>query len=225
MPNIPNNFMSGASHNVPGTGRPWIGSILEGLTGLTLDEAKAYPAADRTDMSGQIIVIDGFPWQISETSELTADDVLIAEFDEGDGRLLRMPGFCELSFDFTFATADAAVLYTMPTGAYFVPLDFYWSVTTPFTGGSSSAIGVSTTKSGMTTKGDLLGGAAGDVEATLIEGSHILGTIGAKWDAVSERRQIWAPTEIFRHDHITSVFTAGEGAVKVYGILLANAGA
>ena len=126
---------------------------------------------------------------------------------------------------FTYATADAAVLYTMPTGAKFMPYDFSWTVGTGFTGGTSSAIGVSTTKSGMTTKGDLLGGATGDLAATLVAGTYILGTIGTVWTTPTERRKVWAATEIFRFDRIASAFTAGSGSVRVGGFLLANAGA
>lgn len=220
-------FLSGGSCIVPGFGEPNLVALLENANGITLAEAKAASVASLTPIDQGIVVIAGARWKWDAASTLTGDDILVTEITAAPaaGRFLRMPGYCELVLPFTYATADAAVLYTMPTGAYFKPDEFAWTVGTGFTGGSSSAIGVSTTKSGMTTKGDLLGGASGDVAATLVAGSYILGTIGPKWDAVSERRQMWAPADIFRFDRITSAFTAGSGSVRVIGTLVANAGA
>lgn len=220
-------FLSGGSCIIPGFGEPSLVTLLEHANGLTLAEAKAALPATLAEIDQGVVVIDGARWKWDAASALTGDDNLVIEITAAPatGRFLRLPGECELVLPFTYATADAAVLYTMPTGAKFMPYDFAWTVGAGFTGGTASAIGVSTTKSGMTTKGDLLGGAAGDVAATLVAGSYILGTIGAKWDAVDERRQVWSAAEIFRFDRITSAFTAGSGSVRVIGRLLANAGA
>lgn len=224
---LPRNFLRGGVGVSPfgGAGAPWLRSLLAATAGYTLAEAKAHPPRDLVD--GQAFVVDGALWRYDRDCELTGDDQLVLAFTStaARGRLLRQPGFVELSFPFSYATPDAAVLYTIPIGAHFAPLEFYWSVTSAFTGGSSAAIGVSTTKTGMTTKGDLLGGAAGDVAAALVAGSHVLGTVGPKWDSVAERRQVWRPTETFRFDRVTDAFAAGAGAVKVPGVLLANAGA
>lgn len=164
---------------------------------------------------------------IPDDRAMAVDTLLAANLD---GRWLAVPGqFVNLALPFTYATADAATLYTMPTGAAFKVEGLYWEVTTGFTGGSSSAIGVSTTKSSPTnwsTKGDLLGGSGGDVAATLVAGARIAGTIGTDADTIAKMRgAIFEAAELFRFDRITSAFTAGVGSVHVYGFLLANAGA
>lgn len=150
--------------------------------------------------------------------------------DDLDGRWLAVPGqMIDMALPFTYATADAAVLYTMPTGARLCLDDLYWEITTACAGGSSSAIGVSTTKTTPTnwsTKGDLLGGSSGDVEATLIVGAHIAGTQGTDMDTLAKKRgACWVAGDVFRFDRITSVFTSGAGNVHVRGYLEANAGA
>ena len=99
----------------------------------------------------------------------------------------------------------------------------HWKITTGFAGGSSSAIGVAAT--GHTTAGDILGGAAGDVEATLTAGTKA-GTIGAKMDSDAElHAQILPAATTIRLQRITSAFTAGVGAAGLVAELVANAGA
>jgi hypothetical protein len=186
-------------------------------------------------MAGRI-----FAWH--PTSTVTADDQLVIIPDDRNmavdtdlaaslaGRWLAVPGqIVNLALPFTYATADAVTLYTLPTGAAFKVEDLYWEITTGCSGGSSSAIGVSTTKTSPTnwsSKGDLLGGSGGDVAATLVAGARIVGTIGTDMDTIAKvRGAIWEAAELFRFDRITSAFTAGAGNVHVYGILLANAGA
>lgn len=181
-----------------------------------------------------------FAWH--PTSTVTADDQLVVIPDDRNiavdtalsaslaGRWLAVPGqFVNLALPITYATADAATLYTMPTGAALKVEGLYWEVTTGFSGGSSSAIGVSTTKTSPTdwsAKGDLLGGSGGNVAATLIAGARIAGTIGTDMDTIAKvRGAIWEAADLFRFDRITSAFTAGAGSVHVYGFLLANAGA
>ena len=178
----------------------------------------------------------------NETSTVTADDQLVIIPDDCNmavdtylaanlaGRWLAVPGqVVNLAFPITKDTADAATLYTMPTGARLAVQDLFWEVTTAFTGGSSSAIGVSSTKTSPTnwsTKGDLLGGSGGDVEATLIVGAHIAGTIGTDLDTLAKvRGASWVAADLFRFDRITSAFTVGAGYVHVRGFLEANAGA
>jgi hypothetical protein len=187
----------------------------------------AIPRDMRAD--GQIICLgDGSLWRFSQAA--TASDPsgnLVVTPDAGAGRWLRMPGSLRLILPFTFATADAAALLTMPTGALFLVRKAFWTIDTDLTGGASSAIGLSSNKTGFTTKGDLLGGAAGDVAASLTAAlSPANGTIGAKLDTVAELHSaLWKAGDTFRFDRITSAFTAGAGAAHVVGDLLANAGA
>lgn len=191
----------------------------------TLTELKAIPADSRVHGMRVLNLADFSTWFFHSTSVVVGDDILVATPSAGSGAWLRGPGGANLVLPFTFATADAAVLLTMPTGAIFQPIEFAWRVTSGFTGGSSSAIGVSSAKTGFTTKGDLLGGAGGDVAATLVAGNTILGTIGGKWATIANRRGLWVAGDTFRFDRITSAFTAGVGAAVVAGILLENAGA
>ncbi len=179
--------------------------------------------------NGQTVfsMADGKEWQFSNTSVLADDGQLVIAPASGTGRWLLIPGLWTLALPITFATADAAVLYTVPAGAVIQPVEFDWLVSTGFTGGASSAIGVSSgTKSGYTTKGDLLGGAAGDVAATLVVATTPnLGTIGAGFDTLAKRRKVLTATDSLRFDRITSAFTAGAGNVNLTAFVRANAGA
>ncbi|WP_196302696.1 hypothetical protein, partial [Streptococcus pneumoniae] len=73
----------------------------------------------------------------------------------------------DLPFPIGFATADAAVLGTMPAASSLLVIRGYWEISADWTGGTASAIGLSSSQTAHSTKGDLLGGAAGDVAAAL----------------------------------------------------------
>ena len=97
----------------------------------------------------------------------------------------------------------------------------YWEITADWTGGSSSAIGISG-PSPHNTKGDLLGGGSGDVAATLVASAGVaLGTIGADTAA----GVMLKAADTVKFDRITSAFTAGTGFVHVVGDLVLNPGA
>lgn len=123
----------------------------------------------------------------------------------------------DLPFAIGFGTADAAVLGTMPTGSALLVIRGYWEISADWTGGSSSAIGLSSSQTGLTTKGDLLGGASGDVAAALTAAlSKTPGTIGADVAAGI----ILKAGSTVRFDRITSAFTAGAGYAHLVGIVL-----
>ena len=63
----------------------------------------------------------------------------------------------DIKLPISFATANAAALYTVPAGQRLRVNRVWWEVTTGFTGGAASTIGVSTTDALYNTKGDLLG--------------------------------------------------------------------
>ena len=109
-----------------------------------------------------LVDADQSRWYWHSTSALTGDDILVVTPTNAAGRWLRAQGAVRLVLPITYATADAAVLATLPTGAQMKIENLYWEITADFTGGSSSAIGVSSAKTGFSTKGDLLGGASGD---------------------------------------------------------------
>lgn len=173
-----------------------------------------------------------FYW--SPTSELDADDQLViipddlnadvnTDLDEdGAGRWLAVPGqIVDIEMAFTYATADGATLYTVPDGCYLLVRRGYWEITTGMTGGSSSAIGLSSDQTGHTTKGDLHGGSGGDVAATLIAGDYIAGTVGADVAAGI----ILQPGKLVKFDRVASAFTAGAGKAHLVYELLTNPGA
>lgn len=119
--------------------------------------------------------------------------------------------------------ADAAVLYTIPTGKALSIVRAYWEVSVSWSGGASSAIGISSANAAYSTKGDILGGAAGDVAAMLVStGSPYKGTLGPKMlmSAGTTSSVVLVATDIIRYDKVTSTFTAGSGFVHIDGFLV-----
>lgn len=116
-----------------------------------------------------------------------------------------------------FALLDNAVLYTVPDGKRFLAEMFLWETTADWTGGVLSAIGLSSDQAPHETAGDLLGGAAGDVEADLqaADGVH-QGTIGTSYSA-APASVVLESGSVIRFNRIVSAFTAGAGFVHVIG--------
>lgn len=104
-------------------------------------------------------------------------------------------------------TPDGEVLFTVPDGHRLRLSRAYWHVTTDFTGGASSAIGLDSNNAAYSTPGDLLGGAGGDVAAGLTAGFR--GTAGAKVGSAAPI--ILGPGDTVRFQRIASAFTAGAG--------------
>mgnify|MGYP000923886183 CR=1 FL=1 len=225
------DWNSGGSASVPGSAEPNLRDYMHALHGVaSLTALKAIKAGQR-DHGMPARVTDGVaagPWRFHATCALTGDDVLVVTPADNPtvGRWLRDVGACELVFPFTFETADAAVHCALQAGCFLHVLEPSWMVSTSFTGGTSSTIGLSSNKTGFTSKGDLLGGAAGDAAANLTASATVrrMGTIGAGFDTLAKRRVIWGPGDNFRHDRITSAFAAGVGQVRVSAIILQNAG-
>lgn len=222
------DWNSGGGAQIPGYATPGLRDLLHvmsGIPSLTTLKQVSNPA-ERLD--GAPAVVAGEPWYWNASSTLTADDLLVVRPNDlpSAGRFLRAPGAVRLVLPFTFETADAAVLLTVPNGCLLYLHEVYWTVSVSFTGGTSSAIGVSSNKTGFTTKGDLLGGATGNLAAALVASAvPIMGTIGAGFDTLAKRRVIWGPGETVRFDRIASAFTAGSGAVNVVATILQNLGA
>lgn len=224
---LPPQWNDNGEHETRNADRYGLPSIIRGLLGLSsLAELKAVPPTSREDYS-RIRVAGGNVYVWSPTSSLTADDKLVVAPTYGTGRWLLAPNqLAKISLPFTSATADAAALLTIPTGAKIIPRDFLWNITANMTGGAGSAIGVSSSAAGYTTKGDLLGGAAGDVAATLtVANSPTYGTIGTVWTTLTQRQLILKAADVVRFNQIVSAFTAGAGSVDMIAYVLANAGA
>ena len=217
--------VSGA-HAVPGNAEPAAWRLFNmSVGGMSLTDLKDVPKRARKDglTAG---TSDGGAWVWRSACVLDADDLLVVQADDSTaGRWLRVPGSTTLRLPISYSTVDGAALLAVPAGAVFAPDEFYWSVTADFTGGTASAIGVSSSVGTHSTAGDLLGGATGDVAATLVAGAVVPGTIGAAWATIADRRLVLQAGDEIQFDRITSAFTAGAGFVVVTGILLANAGA
>lgn len=166
---------------------------------------------------------EGRTFYYHPTSVLTADDLFVVTPATGAGRFLLLPGtIADISLPIAFGTADATALATLPTGFFGRVARGYWHVTASFTGGTASTIGLSSDQTGFSTKGDILGGAAGDVAATLVQtgAGKMAGTIGAKIAA----GVFLNGGQILRFDAITSAFTAGTGFAHLIFDVLANPG-
>ena len=121
-----------------------------------------------------------------------------------------MPAYVKMNV--TFATADAATLFTVPAGMRIAVLKAGWDVSVAFTGGAASTIGVSSANAAYNTKGDLQGGAAGDAAAALTAGFRG-GTVGAK--LASNGLVVLGGGDVLRFDRITSAFTAGAANLNI----------
>jgi len=151
-------------------------------------------------------------WMFSSASTATdSTSQLVVTPSAGSGAWLRADKVVDLKIPVDFNATDAQVLFTVPTGFRLRPTRPFIEVTTPWTGGASSAIGLSSSNAAYNTKGDLLGGASGDVLAGLTNGMR--GTIGAK--VASLGLVVLVATDTVRFDRITSAFTAGVGIVHL----------
>lgn len=184
----------------------------------TIAALKAVVANDR--YTGQMVIVqaDRSEWIFAGASTQTVDGAnqLVIAPDAGSGRWVRVGKSVVLKLPIDYTLADAAVLLTVPeqmalrlTGMPF------WEITTGFTGGSSSAIGVSATAI-ATTKGDLLGGASGQLTAAIGTAGVKAGTIGPLIDTLAELQAFFLiATNAIRFDRITSIYTAGVGFVHI----------
>lgn len=168
--------------------------------------------------NGQLFVVqaDGSKWRYASASSLTTDAasaLVLTATGVGSGAYLREDNDVDLKLPVAYTTADAAVLYTVPAGFRLQLGLAWWEVTTSFTGGSSSAIGLKSSSSAMSTAGDVLGGSGGDVAATLVStGALAKGTVGAKY---GNPASIFVGGDTIVFDRITSAFTAGAGFAHV----------
>ncbi len=192
------------------------------LKATTLAALKLVDPKDYDDPSLFVRLADGRCYTPAPTSTLVADDLFVVQATgETVGRWLLAPGQTSiLSLPFTFATADNAVLVTLPTNSVVQVLAGYWSVTADFTGGTTPAIGLSSNNAAYNTNGDLLGGASGDLTAALTAGAIKIATAGTK--IARGAFLVGGNTIIF--DRIASAFTAGAGSAVLPVLVIANPG-
>lgn len=202
--------------------RSVFGYPVAALTGLANAAALA-AVSTKGKVSGlEVTLADGSNWIYSSTSA-AADTTsqLVVTPTTGSGRWLRTDKVFDLSLACAFGTADAAVLLTVPVGCSLRLEKAFWDVSVAWTGGTSSAIGLSSSNAGFSTKGDLLGGASGDVLAGLTTGKK--GTVGAKMSG--NLIVTLGAADTIRFDRITSAFTAGAANAIVSCRLIAHPGA
>lgn len=175
-----------------------------------------------TDGATYTVAADGSQWRYALTSVLTGDDFLVATPTSGTGRLIRLDREVDITVAVTFATADGATIYTVPTGFQLQIGVPYWHVTTSYTGGTNSSIGLASSNAGLTTAGDLLGGAGGDLAAGLLStGAYAKGTIGAK---AGKPGALLVGGETVTFEQVVSTFTAGAAIAHIpVKVLLAPA--
>ncbi|HEY1956707.1 MAG TPA: hypothetical protein VGH28_13900 [Polyangiaceae bacterium] len=159
----------------------------------------------------------GSEWMFSAASAAVADgqNLLAIAPSSGSGMWLRADKLVDLKIPVGFGDTDAQVLLTVPAGFRLRIQRAFWEVTTSFTGGASSAIGLSSSDLAYATKGDLLGGASGDIAATLVSNGNsvFVGTAGAKTAGAAPVVLVAGDTILF--NRITSAFTAGAGFAHV----------
>ncbi|MFA5053420.1 MAG: capsid cement protein, partial [Parcubacteria group bacterium] len=140
----------------------WVGAS----TVATRTALKSLAAADR--YNGQLVLVqeDGSLWRFNSTSTQVEDtaDELVQTPGAGTGRWVRADKAFVMKVPCSKDSTDALAIETIPAGMTLkLTAHPWWEVTTGFTGGSSSAIGISTSLTGYDTKGDLLGGASGEL--------------------------------------------------------------
>lgn len=203
------------------------GLPVKGATGSS--QGAAQSVADRTALAaivagsrydGMVVFlqVDGSSYIFDSDSAITADEngVLAVAPAAGSGMWLRNDQHVQASLAIDHTTADAAHLLTVPTGFVIkVADDPHYDNTVAFSGGTNAAIGVSESIAAGSTKGDLLGGATGDLAAALGTGIK-LGTAGTKMDTIANRRaHVLVAGDYLRFDRIADNFTAGAGFVRV----------
>jgi len=183
----------------------------------------AIAAGSRADGMVVMSLDDRSLWEFNATQTGTMDGAtsalsnLLITPDAGTGRWIRADKSFDLKIAIDKTMLDAAVLCTVPAG-FALRLNGlpFWDVVVGWTGGAASAIGISSANAAASTKGDLLGGAAGDVTATLGTAGVKAGILGGKLDTLAHIQAIaLVAADIIRFDRITSAYTAGSGFVHI----------
>lgn len=188
-----------------------------GFAVSTKTALKAIPKDLRQQGIEVIVLADRSRWVFIAASALadTSENLVITP-NVGTGRWLRADQAFVAKLPIAFGLADNAVIHTVPEGFALRPAGMpYWENTVAWTGGSSSSIGISSSRTGFTADGAVLGGAAGDVAATLVAGIRP-GTVGVGFDSLAEiQAGLFVEGDTFIYNEITSAFTAGEGFVCI----------
>lgn len=180
---------------------------------------KAVPAAGRYDGQLVMVLTDGSLWRFDadHAGDTDVAEELILVPDAGTGRWLRADKAFTAKIPIAFGMDDGELIWTIPAG-FVVRLTGlpFWEVTTGWTGGTASTIGIASDVTGYDTAGDILGGAAGQATAVLGTEGIKPGTIGPKLDTPAEVQAfVMVEGDSLTYEEITSAYTAGDGFVCV----------
>lgn len=244
MRKIPPGYLDGGVGQIPGNGFQAYGAVLDLPTllrsiaaeadGLTVAAAQALTEADWAGRP----VIGGKPMRWDADSLVNDDTGNVAVKpdaleDDEPGRFVLEEAFTIITVSFTFETADGAALFVVPDGVVLdlLPPYAWWFIDgASFTGGAGTpAIGLHTSKSGLNTKGDLLGGKAGDVAAALVKASPVAPNFGTPGSLACPARGVFrenaavasaAATPRFAIEQLLYAKTIGTGAAGVKAALI-----
>jgi hypothetical protein len=185
---VPTGFLDGGVGLINDGSPVTVAKLLEAALDVDSDVTVTDLEA-ATEVNGQLggrVIASGNWWRWDAaslvndaTSTVSVRPTSIAA-DEAGRWILDLP-IVLLSFPITFETTNEEVLFEVPDGVVIHPLSFWWEIGTNFSGGSSSAIGVSSDKTGFTAAGSLLGGSSGNVAAELTTAlSPTLGKVGSR---------------------------------------------
>ena len=186
------------------------------LNVATVTALSLLPKEECVDGMRCVVTADNSSWVFSIASTAVDTTLQLAVQPSGaafPGCWLRADRFVDLKLAISFATADAALLFTVPAGFRIRPTRPLWEVTAPFAGGTASTIGLSSNNSAYNTKGDLLGGAAGDAAAVLVSTTPgpFVGAAGTKITGAV----VLVATNTILFNQIASAFTSGAGFAHV----------
>lgn len=179
---------------------------------------KAIAAANRYEGQTVLVQSDNSLWTFEASNTATTDtaEQLLIEPTAGTGAWVRADKAFIMKIPIGFADTNGEAIETIPAGFALRLIGMpYWEITTGFTGGTDSAIGISTNITGYTTAGDILGGASGDLAVTLVAGD-VTGTIGDELgDMAGFHALLFIAASEIQFDRIVDAFTAGAGFVCI----------
>ena len=157
-----------------------------------------------------------YQWRVGFAGSDATAQLVVDPGSGGVGKWVCVDPFFNLQFaNIDFNTPDAHVLFTVPAGLRISPIRFLFETGNAWTGGAG-AVGVSSSNAAFNTKGDLMGGAAGDVAANMgAAGFH--GTIGTKMAAAYTTRPpvVLVGGDTIRWDVIVAGYNTGNGILNV----------
>ena len=183
----------------------------QAIDGLTIPPNSDCLVVDiGTGNSGRFRFLPG-----STAADASNQTVIAPTTNPSAGKWHRSDMSFDLKLPVGFGTTDGAVLYTVPTGfgSRMRITRAFWEITTGFSGGVSSTIGLSSSSALYGTNGDLLGGAAGDLAAVLTTALLFTGAIGTKLASLGT--VVLVPGDTIKFNRIVSAFTAGAGFAHV----------